>query len=134
MHLCDGLSSSPEMVALQVRYVQKSLELLMEIMRGHDMELRAQVALWVIMGSIVMRLSDVTTTYSKRASEAVNMGGLQFVPSFGRPPPLSDSVHEKLAVLSQIIYFENFVFLTRGGEHPTMNARIEKEFRHKLQV
>ena len=134
MHFCKEVVSSPETDALQARYVQKALELLTRITEGDDMELQAQVALWITIGSTIIRLSDVTIAYCKKACEAVNTGGLQFIPTYGRPPPLSDSVHEKLAVLSQVIYFENLLFLTRGGAHPTMSARIEKEFRRKLQV
>ena len=128
------MDSSPAMAILQAKHVQKSLELLTQIFEGRDWELRSQVALWVTAGSIVMRLSDITTMYIKRSCEAVEMAGLQFIPTYGRPPAFSEDLHEKLSVLSQVIYFENFWFLTCGGAEPTMTARIEKEFRHKLRV
>jgi len=94
--------------------------------------LKAQIALWITIGSIVMRLNNVTTTYIKKSCEAINLGGLRFIPTYDRPPEFSDGLHEKLSHLSQIIYFENFILLTCGGTQPTMTARIEKEFRHKL--
>lgn len=134
MHFSEGVDLSPSMIKLHARYVQRSLELLTEVATGRDWELQAQVSLWIIIGSIIMRLSHVTSPYLKKGCEAVDKGGLRFIPVYGRPPPLSDDVHERLAVLTQIIYFENFLFLTRGGAHPTMTTRIEKEFRHQLQV
>jgi hypothetical protein len=134
MHFCNGVYKFPAMAGLQAKYVQAALERVAEISRGRDWELRAQVALWVASGSILMQLGYLTPSYLEKSCEAVNMAGLQFIPTYGRPPPLSPHLHEKLSVLSQIIYFENFLFLTCGGAHPTMTTRIEKEFRHQLQV
>jgi len=134
MYLCEGMDNSPAMIRLQARYIQKSLELLADVLSGHDWELKAQVALWVVAGSIIMRLDDVIHRYIERACAAVGAAGLQFIPTYGRPPDYSEDLHERLSVLSQIIYFENFSFLTCGGAGPTMTARIEEEFRHRLQV
>jgi hypothetical protein len=134
MHFCEGMDYSPAVIRLQAKYIQTSLESLVDVFNGHDWELRAQVALWVAAGSVVMRLNSITQQYLKKSCEAINMGGLQFIPTYGRPPEFSEELHEKLSVLSQIIYFENFLFLTYGGAEPTMTARIEKEFRHQLQV
>lgn len=138
MQLCEDMGNSPAMVVLYAKYVQKSLEFLTDLLdqfaAGPQRELQAQAFLWITMGSIVMRLSHVTSAYIKKACEAVDLGGLRFVPTYDRPPVFSEQLHEKLSVLSQIIYFENFLLLTRGGVQPTMSARIEKEFRHKLQV
>src|SRR5262249_28516663 len=99
-----------------------------------DWELRAQIAVWIISTSITLPIDTFTYLYMQRSCEAVDAAGLQFVPTYGRPPHLSATLHEKLSVLSQIIYFENFLFLTHGGAEPTMSARIEKEFRHQLPV
>lgn len=134
MHLCEGMDNLPAMVPLQARHVQRSLELLAEILAGRDLELKAQVALWVAAGSLIMRLTDLTQPYIERACEAVNAAGLRFIPTYGRPPEYTEDLHEKLSVLSQIIYFENYLFLTCGGAEPTMTARIEEEFTCRLQV
>lgn len=138
MHFCDGIGNSPAMITLYAKYVQRALELLSDLLGGiaasREWELQAQVTLWITMGSIIMRLNQVTFGYIKKACEAVHSGGLRFVPTYGRPPAFSDELHEKLSVLSQIIYFENFIFLACGGAQPTMSARLEKEFRHKLYV
>ena len=133
-HLCEGVDRSPAMIKLHARYVQTSLELLTEISEGHDWELKAQVMLWVASGSIVMRLGSLTASYIEKSCDAIDAGGLQFIPTYGRPPAFSEDLHERLSALSQIIYFENFIFLTCGGPEPTRTARIEKEFRHQLQV
>jgi len=37
-------------------------------------------------------------------------------------------------VLSQIIYFESYMFLAVDGIEPKLITRIEKEFRYELQV
>ncbi|KAF9645625.1 hypothetical protein BDM02DRAFT_491555 [Thelephora ganbajun] len=134
MHFCEGMANVPAMVRLQAKYVQESLELLTEIHKGSDWELRAQVAIWITAGSVIMRLGYLTSLYVKRSCEAVDMARLQFVPTYGRPPAFSEDLHERLSLLTQAIYFENFLFLTCGGPEPSMTTRIEKEFRHKLQV
>jgi hypothetical protein len=138
MHLSEDMGNSPPMVILFSKYVQRSLEFLTDLLAHsaaeHGRELQAQAFLWITMGSIVMRLNHITSAYIKKSCEVVNLGGLSFIPTYGRPPEFSEHLHENLSVLSQIIYFENFLLLTRGGTQPTMTARIEKEFRHKLQV
>jgi hypothetical protein len=134
MYFCESMDYSPAMTRLQARYVQISVELLAEISRDHNWEFRAQVALWVTAGSIFLRRSDVTHQYIRESCEVVNTARLQFIPTYGKPPEFSEELREKFSVLSQIIYFENFLFLTYGGAEPTMTARIEMEFRHQLQV
>ena len=133
-HLCEGVDRSPAVIKLHARYVQTSLELLAEISEGRDWELKAQVMLWVASGSIVMRLGNLTASYIEKSCDAIDAGGLQLVPTYGRPPAYSEDLHEKLSALSQIIYFENFIFLTCGGPEPVRTARIEREFRQQLQV
>ena len=134
MHFCGGIDDSPAMVRLQAKYAQKSFESLIDIIGGHDWELIAQAALWVVAGSIIVRLDHITRPYIKKTCDAVNTAGLQFIPVYGRPPEFSEDLHEKLSILSQIIYFENFLFLTCDGAKPTMTARLENQFRHQLQV
>lgn len=135
MYFCEGMESSPAMVRLHAKHIQMCLEWLAEIFKGNDWELRAQVALWVTSASITLSLNDYyIPLYMQRGCEAINTGGLRFIPTYGRPPAFSEDLHEKLSVLSQIIYFENFLFLTHGGEEPRMTAKIEEEFRHQLPV
>lgn len=122
------------MIHLQARHMQSTLESLAEIFQGRDWELRALVAVWVVSGSILLSSDDLAHVYMQRSCEAVNAAKLQFIPTYGRPPEFSEDLHEKLSVLSQIIYFENYLFLTCGGAEPTMTAKLEDEFRHRLQV
>lgn len=134
MYFCEGMENSSAMVRLQAKHLQRCLELLSEIFRGCDWELRAQVALWAVSSSITLSIDRSIFSFMRKSCEAVNNGGLQFVPMYGRPPEFSEGLHEKLSVLSQIIYFENFLFLTHGNVEPTMTARIENEFRYQLPV
>ena len=128
------MEKSPAMVRLQAKHLQKCFEWHLEIFKGNDWELRAQAAVWVVSSSIVLSLERPTSLYMQKSYETVNAGGLKFIPIYGRPPEFSEDLHEKFSVLSQIIYFENFLFLTCGGAVPMMAARIEKEFRYQLPV
>ena len=134
MHFCEGVSNSPALILLKAKYVQRCVELVGDLSKGHDWELRAQVALWITAVGIILSNNRLAPLYIQKACEAIDTAGLQFIPTYGRPPAFSDELHEKLSVLSQIIYFENFLFLTCGGAEPTMTVKIEKEFRHRLQV
>jgi len=69
-----------------------------------------------------------------RTCITLNAAGLRFVPATGRPPGLTEDVRERVVVLSQIIYLENYMFLVVDGTEPKMTVRIQKEFRHDLQV
>lgn len=134
MYFCEGMANSPAMVRLHAKHVQMTLECLVEIFEGHDWELRAQAALWVTSASITLLLDNHALLYMQRSCEAVNTAGLRFIPTYGRPPEFSEELHEKLSVLSQIIYFENFLFLTHSGGEPTMATGIEGQFRYQLPV
>ena len=76
----------------------------------------------------------MTREYLKKACIALNAAKLRFIPDTGRPPELTEEVHERLALLSQVIYFEHYLFLAVDGLEPKMAARIEGEFRYELQV
>ena len=120
MHFCEGIDDSPAMIRLQAKHLQMALELLADVFKGHDWELKAQVALWVTAGSFILPFKDVTPVYIRKCCEIINNAGFQFVPTYGRPPEFSEDLHEKLSVLSQTIYFENFLFLTCGGDRKSV--------------
>ena len=65
---------------------------------------------------------------------AVNAANLQFIPTFGCPPELAEEVQESLTVLSQLVYLENYLFLTIDRMKSKMTTRLEKEFQRELQV
>jgi len=134
MHFCERMDDSPAMIRLQARHLQMALEYLADIIKGHERELTAQATLWVTAGTFILPVDGLTHTYLQRSCEAVNTAELRFIPTYGQPPEFSEDLHEKLSVLSQIIYFENFLFLACDGAEPVMTARIEKEFRYELQV
>ena len=54
-------------------------------------------------------------------------------PAFGRPPELTEEVQESLAVLSQLVDLENYLFLAIHQMKMIM-TRLEKEFQRELQV
>ena len=116
-HFCEWMADSFTMVTLHARYVQEALEQLMEMLkettRRKNWNLQAQVALRVKMGSVVMRLSEVMTLYVKKSCDAVNLGSPRFIQTYGRPPEFSEDLRERLSVLTQIIYFENFLCPTQ---------------------
>ena len=63
---------------------------------------------------------------------AVNAANLQFIPTFRRPPELAEEVQESLAVLSQLVDLENYLFL--AIDRMKITTRLEKEFQRELQV
>ena len=134
MYFCEGMDGSPAMARLLAEHTQMGFESLVNIFKKRDWELMAQVAVWIMAGSIILGLSDTAHLYIRTSCEAVSTGRLQFIPTYGQPPEFSEDLHEKLSALSQTIYFENFWFLMCGGAKPTMTAGIEMEFRHQLRV
>ena len=124
MYFCEEADDSYAMAQLQARYLQRSFELLVEVLKDNDWELKAQVALWTCAASITQPDNSFIFPYLQKSCKAINTAGLQFVPTCGRPPQISEELHEKLSVLSQAIYFENLLFLTRGGAIPVMTTRI----------
>ena len=135
MYFCEGMDNSPAMIRLRAKHIRMAAESLKGAAKTCNWELMAQAGVWVITGTIILRLNDIARRYIRKSCEAVNAAKLQFIPTCGQPPePFSEGLLERLSALSQIIYFENFLFLTYSGEEPTMTARIEEEFRHKLRV
>jgi len=134
MYLCTGFEDSPAMVRLHAKHGQLVFEQLAEIFRGSDAYLQTQALLFVAIGSLYSRWFEISRRYLRKACIALNAASLRFIPATGRPPGLTDDVRERFVVLSQTIYFENYLFLAVDGTEPKMTARIEKEFRHELQV
>ena len=133
-HLGEAPDKSPAMVQLQARYIQNSWESLIEIYRGDDQRLAAQGLLLFLHSIIIMGFSANIRFYLLKVCELINDGNLQFLPTYERPPELSDHVREDAAVLSQTIYLENYMHLAFGGPAPVKTAKIEREFRGDFQV
>jgi len=134
MHYSVILEHSPPMVLLQARYVQKFWEELANIQQGNNLGLKVQSMFFLTSGCILVRLIQVAHLYLWKTCKMLDGGDMRFIPKYGHPPEFSDEVHEKSTVLSQIIWMENYMFLTLGGERPKLTTRIEEEFRNELPV
>jgi hypothetical protein len=131
-HACA--KDSPTALRLHAKHGQLAFEQVAEIAKGSDASLRVHVFLFVATGSLYGRWFKMSREYLKKACLALNVAGHRFIPDTGRPPGLTEDIHERLATLSQLIYFEHYLFLAVDGLEPKMTARIEKEFRHELRV
>ena len=129
-----GLRNSHAAVRLRAKHGQFAFEQLAEINKGSDASLKVHAFLCIVSASLYGRWFHLSREYLTKTCIALNAAKLRFIPDTGRPPGLTEDVHERLATLSQVIYFEYYLFLTMDGFEPKMTARIEKEFRHELQV
>jgi len=84
--------------------------------------------------SLHARWLERARRFLTRACIALDAANLRFIPATGRPPGLTEDVHERLVVLSQIIYMESYLFLAVDGTGPKMAARIGEEPRRDLRV
>jgi hypothetical protein len=134
MHLCAGVGNSPAMSQLQAKHAQRTLEHLSETGKSDNAGLKAQMLLCAASGCLFQRFFRPARFYLTKACDVMNAADLRFIPVFGRPPELTEGVQERLTVLSQIVYMENYLFLAIDQTPPTMASRIEKEFRRELQV
>ena len=134
MYFSRDFLQTPAASHFQARYSQLVWEELAAIQKGDDDDFKAQVMLSISSCCLVFRWIDFARRYIQKACHAINTAGLQFIPVYGQPPEYSEEVRERSTVLSQVIYFENYLFLAYGRPEPKLTARIEKEFRHELQV
>ena len=134
MYFCAGVGFSPRMVQLRAKHAQRSIEQFVEITRGINANLKVQVMVSIAAITLHGRRLDHSRQCLTKACIVLNTANLRFIPAIGSPPGLSEDVRERAVVLSQIIYFESYMFLAVDGTEPKMATRIEKEFRHELQV
>lgn len=122
------------MVRLRARHAQRAFEQVAEISMGSDSSLKVHVFLCLVATSLRGGWFEFARQYLTKTRSVLKAANLRFVPATGRPPGLTEDVRERIAVLSQIIYWEAYLFLVVNGTEPKMPAGIEKEFRHELQV
>jgi len=122
------------MARLLAMRTQLCWERLAEIVKGNDDKLKIQATLIVATTNIYVRLVQAAALYIRKTCDFINGGNIQFVPTYGRPPEFSEELHETLIVLSQTIYWANYLFLMCGGPEPHATAKLEKEFRQELPV
>jgi len=134
VHFCAGVESSPGMNQVRANHVRRARELLEEITRGGDASLKVQVLVSLAAMTLHARWFDPSRKCLTKACMILNAANLWFIPATGRIPEFTEDVHERAVVLSQIIYFESYLFLAVDGTDSKMATRIEKEFRHELQV
>ncbi|KAF9779638.1 hypothetical protein BJ322DRAFT_369059 [Thelephora terrestris] len=132
MHSCAP-ELTPSMILLQAKHLQRSWESLIHLARtNHEME-KAQALVQVAHGFIIVGLTATAQLYFLKACKIIDKQNFRFLPEYGPPLEFSEQVREDASVLSQVIYLENFLYLTLGGPAPAKTARIEREFRLDLQ-
>ena len=114
------------MIRLHARHAQRALEQTLEASKTDNVELKAQVYLNHTSGCISQRWFQMARSFLTKGCSAVNATNLQFIPAFGRP--------SELAVPSQLVYLENYLFLASDRMKPKMTTRLEKEFQREFQV
>jgi len=134
MHYAQTFAQGPSAPLIQARNSQLVLEELANMQKGNNNELKAQAMLSISSCCLVFRWNDFARQYLHKACRVINTANLRFIPTCGRPPACSEEIRERSAILSQVIYFENYHFLACGGPEPTLTARIEREFRCEVQV
>ena len=122
------------MVLLRAKHAQRALEQVAEVSGGSDANLMVQVLFSLTSMTLHSRWIDSARKCLTKTCIALNAANLRFIPATGRPPGLIEDVRERAVVLSQVIYLESYMFLAVDGTEPKMTVRIEKEFRHDLQV
>ena len=131
---CGGVGFSPEMTQRLAINIQRGCEQFIEITRGNNAGLTVQVLVSLTAMTLYARWLDMSRQSLIKACIILHAANLRFIPAIGRPPGLSEDVRERAVVLSQIIYFESYMFLAVNGTEPKFLTRIEKEFRYELQV
>ena len=127
-----SVGDSPTMIRLHAGHAQRALEQTSGASKTDNVELKAQVSLNHTSGCISQRWFQMARSFLTKGCSAANATNLQFIPTFGRPPELAEEVQESLAILSQLVDLENYLFL---AIHQTkMMTRLEKEFQRELQV
>ena len=134
VHFFAGVGFSPEMTQRLARNIQRGKEQHTEIARGGNAGLMVQVLVSIAAMTLHVRWFNPSRQCLMSACVILHAANLRFIPAIGSPPGLSEDVRERAVVLSQIIYFESYMFLAVDGAEPKLVTRIEKEFRYELQV
>ena len=129
-----GVGLSPEMTQRLAGNIQRGYQQLAEITRGSNADLTVQVLVSIAAMTLHARCFNQSRQSLTRACVILHAANLRFIPAIGCPPELSEDVRERAVVLSQVIYFESYMFLAVDGTEPKLVTRIEKEFRCELQV
>lgn len=134
MLFSQDFNRTPSAPEFQAKISQFAWEELAKIQQGNDDFLKVQAMLSVSSCCIVFRWVGYARQYIQKTCRIIDSARLRFIPTYGHPPEYSEEVRQRSTVLSQAIYFENYLFLACGGSEPKLTARIEREFRRELQV
>ena len=134
MHYCAALPNGKTAIIMQATYAQFTWESMADISEGQDRFLLLEAMFALAASCLFLRWLDITRTYLLKAIHIANECHMSFVPKDLSAPPFSGDVHEHIVQLSQLIYLENFLFLTRNGVEPKATSRLEREFRTELEV
>lgn len=134
MHYCAALPDGKTAIIMQARYAQLTWESMADISKGQDRFLLLEAMFALASSCVLLRWLSITKAYLLKAVQIANECHLTFVPEDSPAPTFSGGVHEHIVQLSQLIYLENFLFLTRNGTEPKATSRLEKEFRIGLEV
>jgi hypothetical protein len=115
MHYCTTLPDGKTAIIIQARYAQLTWESMAEISKERDRFLLLEAMFALASSCVFLRWLSITQAYLLKAIHIANECRLSFVPKDGPVPAFSGDVHEHIAQLSQLIYLENFMFLTRNG-------------------
>jgi len=128
------VDESPTILRFYSRWGQIAWEGLAERIKAKDYEGALRSLIVASSSSTFVCMTQMGIFYIQKCCEMIEAGNLRFVPATGHPPGFSEDLHENLVVLSQVIYWANYLFLVRGGPQPHATVNLEKEFRQELPV
>ena len=134
MFVCGAPEETPVMIRLQASYMQTALESLTQLNETDGTRTKVQALVSATHAYIIAGFMAAAQLHLLRACKIIDKAKLRFLPEYGHPAELSDRVREDVSVLSQVIYLENYSYLTLGGFEPVRTAGLEREFRLDLQV
>ena len=133
-HVCGVPEGTPAMIQLLARYIQMALESLIRLKKTNQERTKAQALVSLTHASINVGFAASAQLYLLKACKIIEKAELRFLAKGEPPVELSDQIREEVSVLSQLIYLENYLYLTFGGSAPARTVGIEREFRLDLQV
>ena len=135
VHLCR-VSVTTANIRLQANNAQIIMESLIQLNKTNQEGTKVQALVSAIHACIIVGFTASAQLNLLRASEIIAKAKLRFLMEYEPPAELSERVLEDVSVLSQVIYLDNYFYLTSDGSVPVpvQTAGIEREFRSDLQV
>lgn len=134
VHVCGVPDRTPFMVQLQAGYVRMAFESLVQLNETDQERTKVQALVAATHASTMAGFVAGAQLYLLSACEIVKKAKLQLLPGDDPSYMSPDQVREYVSALSQLIYLENYFYLTSDGPEPMRTAGIEREFRLDLEV